>query len=155
MVVILWKWPISREKYTVNSKMSHLRVNFPDYYLRPLQSVHQHLVNHGIRHSTSFKSILVHFELVIFVGRAYSYSIHMSMSMTCSFATLEWATGIVGTSRFTEIRIIIFIVIWFWICSPLFSAFVDETISIHLAPMACGRGGKYAWKGQRTMIESI
>lgn len=68
-------------------------------------------------HSNQFYSILNWW----FLSGECSYSIHISESMTCSFAMLEWATGIVGTSRFTEIRIIIFIVIWFRICSQFFS----------------------------------
>lgn len=68
-------------------------------------------------HSNQFYSILNWW----FLSGECSYSIHISESMTCSFAMLEWATGIVGTSRFTEIRIIIFIVIWFRMCSQFFS----------------------------------
>lgn len=68
-------------------------------------------------HSNQFYSILNWW----FLSGECSYSIHISESMTCSFAMLEWATGIAGTSRFTEIRIIIFIVIWFRMCSQFFS----------------------------------
>lgn len=117
MVFILWKWPNSREN-TANLKMSHFFVNSLIIYdhckvYTNTWFTMEFAISH---HSNQFYSILNWW----FLSGECSYSIHISESMTCSFAMLEWATGIVGTSRFTEIRIIIFIVIWFRMCSQFF-----------------------------------
>lgn len=153
VVFILWKWPISREN-TANLKMSHFFVNSLIIYDHCKVYINTWFTN-GIRHFTSFKSILFYFELVIFVGRMFLFYSHIRVDdLFFRYARVsDWNRWNVPFHRNKNNNFHCYLISN--VFAIFFPVFVGETILLHLAPMACGRGGKYAWKGQCTMIESI